>query len=98
MRASNIKAMREALKQIIDRINSLDEDCGVDPVEIRDIARAALSAPPRNCDRFATAKDAFAELDKLCEKTTCGYCRFRKYEGFECMFAWLFAEAKGGEK
>lgn len=50
MKASNIKAMREALTQILDRVNSLDEDCGVDPVEIRDIARAALASPPRNCD------------------------------------------------
>lgn len=60
MEASNIRAMREALKQIHDRVNSLDEDCSADTVEIRDIARSALSAPPRNCDRpeCATTKSA----------------------------------------
>lgn len=42
--------LREALQTIHDRVNALDEECGVDPVEIRDIARAALAAPARNCD------------------------------------------------
>lgn len=41
----NEAAMREALKTIHDKVNSLNEECGVDPVEIRDIARAALFAP-----------------------------------------------------
>ena len=55
-------AMREALDMIHDKVNSLDEECGVDPVEIRDLARAALAKPPRNCDMFETepeAKSAF---------------------------------------
>lgn len=42
--------LREALTKILNLTNSLDENCAVDPVEIRDIAKAALSAPPRNCD------------------------------------------------
>lgn len=42
--------LREALTKILNLTNSLDEDCAVDPVEIRDIARTALAAPPRNCD------------------------------------------------
>ena len=54
----NAAAMREALKTIHDKVNSLNEECGVDPVEIRDIARTALSAPARNCDRFADETDA----------------------------------------
>ena len=49
--AGNAAAMREALVKIHDLTNALDEECGVDPVEIRDLARAALSAPARNCDR-----------------------------------------------
>lgn len=40
--------LREALTKILNLTNSLDEDCGVDPVEIRDIARAALAEPVRN--------------------------------------------------
>lgn len=54
----NAAAMREALETIHDKVNGLDEECGVDPVEIRDIARAALAAPARNCDRFADETDA----------------------------------------
>ena len=46
----NAAAIYAALVKIHDLTNALDEKCGVDPVEIRDIARAALSAPPRNCD------------------------------------------------
>ena len=39
----NAKKMHEALQKIVSLTNSLDEDCAVDPVEIRDIARDALS-------------------------------------------------------
>lgn len=35
-------AYRVALERIVKLLNGLDENCGVDPVEIRDIARAAL--------------------------------------------------------
>ena len=37
-----IAQMREALERILSLTNSLDENCAVDPVEIRDIARDAL--------------------------------------------------------
>lgn len=82
MEESNVKAMREALKQIHDRVNSLDEDCGVDPVEIRDIARAALSATPRNCDRFSNLNDALEAFAKERGKIMISF------------ILWLFAEAK----
>lgn len=86
MKASNAKAMRDALKQIHDLVNSLDEDCGVDPVEIRDIARTALAAPSRNCDRFSNANEALEAFEKEKGETMIEFIR------------WLFAEAKGGEK
>ena len=54
----NTAKLREALIEIERKVNSLDENCAVDPVEIRDIARAALAEPPRNCDRFADELDA----------------------------------------
>ena len=38
-----ISDIRKALQEIHKRVNSLDEECGVDPIEIRDIARAALA-------------------------------------------------------
>lgn len=54
---SNVQKMREALKTIHSRVNSLDEECGVDPIEVRDIAREALKIPLRNCDTLATYDD-----------------------------------------
>jgi hypothetical protein len=82
--------LREALMQIYDRVNSLDENCGVDPVEIRDIARAALAAPPRNCDRFATADGAIG-----------AYRQTHRYMVVNVFLDWLFAtstEKEGGAK
>ena len=55
--ANDMNAMREALTKILNLTNSLDEDCAVDPVEIRDIAHAALAAPARNCDVFKTESE-----------------------------------------
>lgn len=59
--------LREALMQIYDRVNSLDEDCGVDPVEIRDIARAALAEPVRNYE-VGTAGEQQARHCAWCRK------------------------------
>ena len=42
--SGNAAKMRKALKQIYDLVNSLNEDCGVDPIDVRDLARAALEA------------------------------------------------------
>ena len=50
----NSKAIHEALVKIHDLVNSLDENCGVDPIEVRDIAREALDKPIRYCDMFDT--------------------------------------------
>lgn len=78
MEESNIKAMREALKKILYLTNSLDEECAVDPVEIRDIARDAISAPPRNCDVGTTANQS-ERYEKFCyahrsREKGCGDC------------------------
>ena len=78
----NAAAIYSALVKIHDLTNALDEKCGVDPVEIRDIARAALSAPARNCDRpeCATSK---AEQDV-----------WRKEDGGKTpYYEWLLAPA-----
>ena len=65
MEASNVKAMREALNEIRSRLSYLYErlDGTFDPPalkEVYEIARTALSVPPRNCDRTecATTKEA----------------------------------------
>ena len=49
--------LREALTKILNLTNSLDEDCAVDPVEIRDIAKDALAEPVKNCE-VGTARGA----------------------------------------
>lgn len=88
--------LREALQTIHDKVNSLDEECGVDPVEIRDIARAALAKPPRNCDRFNTgnpikdAEDAYSAWQRYCDDPTIPpSCKVES-----AFRQWLFATAK----
>ena len=80
----NAAKMRKALKQILDRVNSLNEDCGVDPIDVRDLARAALIAPPRNCD-VLSKDEALKVLDDR---------SFSKEDTIE----WLYEEAKGEVK
>ena len=70
----NAAAMREALVKIHDLTNALDENCGVDPVEIRDIARNALTKPPRNCD-VGTAEEQERRFRKYCETEECNRYR-----------------------
>ena len=59
--------LREALTKILNLTNSLDEDCAVDPVEIRDIAKAALAEPVKNCDAL-TADERTHKFIKKWEK------------------------------
>lgn len=50
--------------------------------------------PVRNCDRFATAKEAY----KVLEKSWCSHCRFADC-GIPCVLAWIYSEAeKEGER
>ena len=82
--SGNAEKMRKAFKQIHDRVNSLNEDCDVDPIDVRDLARAALIAPPRKCDVFS--KDEVLEMLK--DRS------FSKEDTIE----WLYDEAKGEAK
>lgn len=89
----NAAAMRAALEgiegdcRILDRKDMWEEEgeCYYDALrDIREKVSAALAAPARNCDRFATAEEAYAawmpsvELDAICD--------------------WLFAPAKEGKE
>lgn len=62
--------LREALTKILNLTNSLDEDCAVDPVEIRDIANAALAEPVKNCD-IGTAEEQAKRFAEYCESEVC---------------------------
>lgn len=83
----NNAAMREALERLLH--GEYRDRC-----EVTEIAHAALTAPPRNCDRFATVKEAgiaFAR-EKIDAPQPCPDFTFS---------AWLFAPAKeqeGGAK
>ena len=55
---------------------------------IRNNARAALAAPPRNCDRFASAEEAWDAYDEWVDS----YRAQGKTEPFN-EFGWLFAPA-----
>ena len=87
--------MREALTKILNLTNSLDENCAVDPVEIRDIACAALAAPPRNCDvgtvgqqdeRFTAFCNRHFKAVGLCDKDC--PCRDFNMIGGACSIVW----------
>ena len=64
MPTGNVAAMREALKNLVDRTSEYIKECNpsiAGGCEIRralENAKAALSKPSRNCDRFADELDA----------------------------------------
>ena len=75
---NNMAAMRGALRLIkqmgidlrnvvslLDRKDGRREQCLKTSIEIYQTAERALFEPPRNCDLFATVKDAAIEFSKL---------------------------------
>ena len=88
-------AMREALEKADAALSLISksswfvdanfaETIGV--IEAGKAIQAALSAPPRNCDRFANANEALEAFEKEKGETLIEFVR------------WLFAEAKGDAK
>ena len=85
-------ALREALQAFAEWFDHDGSEDGYG--DIRDKARAALSAPPRNCERFATADDAKREFNYLWNfvwQRGGGCLAERNYE--EEFERWLFAHA-----
>lgn len=80
MEASNVKAMREALEF------AEYEFCARGLFDASRQMAAALSAPPRNCDRFSNANEALEAFANEKGETLIEFVR------------WLFAEAKGESK
>ena len=86
--------MREALVKI-ERLNHYDLGCirsdkrryefDEKILEIERTAKAALSAPPRNCDRFVDEDDAFAAWHDTLE--------YGDVVSIRNAFRWLFDEA-----
>jgi len=100
-RFGNAAAMREALKYVL-QLDATDEAAEQDGLtdaeriaeyadhieECQKKARAALAAPARNCDRFATAAEAYSAWESDNKKPP-----------EQCFLQWLFAtaEEKGGD-
>lgn len=91
------------LRKLADRIERADQrkecDFGMalsieEGLRKRDRERAALSAPARNCDRYATAKDALDAFirEKEIKAADVDNMNLRDF------FDWLFDTAKGGAK
>ena len=96
--------LREALTKILNLTNSLDEDCAVDPVEIRDIAKDALAEPVKNYE-VGTVEEQVKRFDKFCDSNThgvvCNYdCPMRKNRPLlSCKLIWAqMPYEEGGNK
>jgi len=89
----NDAKMRAALKLCMEMMcvyctESTDETC-MNGCETLRMAKAALAAPPRNCDRFTDAEDAFmAYRDTLRDGDVVSSIGYGE---------WLFAKAEGAE-
>lgn len=92
-------ALREALVAIKE-VNDTRPHDGKG-YEINDIIEEALSAPQRNCDRFATAEDAYKAFSSYCfnrpSEGKCVGCPIVGEGGkSNCFGAWLMAAAQEG--
>lgn len=86
--------LRKALTKILNLTNSLDEDCAVDPVEIRDIAKDALDEPVKNYE-VGTAQEQTARFAEFCKShihsdlPKCAGCPLEDIPfGTRCAQAW----------
>lgn len=102
----NSAKLRAALKKILLKAEKLQ---GIDPSDnmtmagglsiIRELARAALAAPARNCDLFSDARAAESSFDAFCLKMKSArcmpaLCKLPSNTGAQsCLVAWLFASA-----
>lgn len=89
--------LREALTKILNLTNSLDENCAVDPVEIRDIAKAALAEPVRNYE-VGTAEEQYSRMFRECYEWMCMDCKQNK-DLRKCALSWAqkpYVEKEGG--
>ena len=91
MEAGNVKAMREALEElvcVIDRYDSKNPlwwNSGAKGVKPLKDARSAISAPPRNCD-VGSAEEQAIRHKRFCDGKGMKYCWGRGC--FKCFAAW----------
>jgi hypothetical protein len=88
------KALEEIMAYVADMVCRSERNESLRKA-IYNSARYALSAPPRNCDKCLTPKDAMlAHLEEVFEGEK---VEFGDYEWCEFV-KWLFADAKGENK
>ena len=103
----NAAALRAALEWVADFSSDdyVDDEYSIDGQNLQkaaERARAALSAPARNCDRFATAEEAvaaFADHLRAWENAhgIFSECPDHPVKVPAGAFAWLFDKAEGGD-
>lgn len=99
METGNVKAMLDALNEIIDTIDEWRTNGEMEHWQyskLFDIADAALAKPPRNCDKYNTADEAYAGFRDFCDKSVCSECRFDQ-NTTTCRLSWLYSEAEKEE-
>lgn len=103
----NAAAMRHALGIVYDWILKAGNVHGYPDTEqkrrqLYDMMTKALSAPPRNCDRFASAEEAVAAFADHLRAWENAHGIHSEYPDHPVQvpagaFAWLFAPAEGGD-
>ena len=100
----NAAKLREALKLCMDEMCNRCRDLakargnpapclnGCEPVRK---AKAALAAPPRNCDA-GTAEEQAKRLNEWCNGRHCTFCRFKGGRPDECKLKWAQMPYKEG--
>ena len=87
--AGNAAALRAALEDVVKYLGDIIPTRR--EIELIKSARAALSAPPRNCDRFDCAEEAWVHY---CDDV--GQASDRSWKALILFGKWLFATAEGG--
>ena len=109
MEASNVKAMREALLMILGTVDHLQTRFDIpkldyeEILELKQIAEAAISSTPRNCD-IGTVEEQAKRFHSFCKSNkqpgdvySCERCQLNSIE--DCELAWSqMPYEEGGEK
>ena len=91
--------LREALESIVAICDSIEPmTYAEERLIVYNTAKAALAAPQKNCERFATVDEARKAHEAICEKYVkchhgCPLNNEEHYSSYDCFEAWLFAPA-----
>ncbi len=99
----NVAKMRKALEAVDQSVSGCSPLLGGDPI-LKQVVKAALAAPARNCDVCADAQVANARFQKMCDGRgnglkACTGCKYNDTpDGFpaisRCRVSWLYDTAE----